>query len=63
MSEARALTFDVFGTVVDWRTSIAREGRAFGARHGIEADWERFAEDDFDVVADDFIGLAEALGA
>lgn len=45
MSEPRALTFDVFGTVVDWRTSIAREGRAFGARHGIEADWERFADD------------------
>lgn len=40
----RALTFDVFGTVVDWRTSVAREGRAFGERHGIDADWERFAE-------------------
>ena len=45
MSEPRALTFDVFGTVVDWRTSVAREGRAFGARHGIEADWDRFALD------------------
>ena len=45
MNETRALTFDVFGTVVDWRTSVAREGRAFGERHGIEADWERFAED------------------
>ena len=45
MSETRALTFDVFGTVVDWRTSIAREGRAFGERHGIETDWVRFADD------------------
>ena len=45
MSEPKALTFDVFGTVVDWRASIAREGRAFGARHGIDADWERFADD------------------
>ena len=45
MSEPKALTFDVFGTVVDWRTSIVREGRAFGARHGIDADWERFADD------------------
>ena len=45
MSEPKALTFDVFGTVVDWRTSIAREGRAFGERHGIEADWARFADD------------------
>ena len=45
MREPKALTFDVFGTVVDWRTSIAREGRAFGERHGIETDWERFADD------------------
>ena len=45
MGETRALTFDVFGTVVDWRTSVAREGRAFGERHEIEADWERFAEE------------------
>ena len=45
MNGPRALTFDVFGTVVDWRTSIAREGRAFGERHGIEADWLEFADD------------------
>ena len=45
MERPKALTFDVFGTVVDWRTSIAREGRAFGERHGIETDWERFADD------------------
>ena len=45
MTEPKALTFDVFGTVVDWRTSVAREGRAFGERHGIEADWVRFADD------------------
>jgi len=32
----KALTFDVFGTVVDWRTSIARETGAFFERHGIE---------------------------
>jgi 2-haloacid dehalogenase len=25
----KALAFDVFGTVVDWRTSIARESAAF----------------------------------
>ena len=45
MSDPKALTFDVFGTVVDWRTSIAREGRAFGERHGIETDWDRFADE------------------
>ena len=41
----RAMTFDVFGTVVDWRTSITREGEAVGRRKGIEADWAAFADD------------------
>ena len=41
----RAMTFDVFGTVVDWRTSIAREGEAVGRAKGIEADWTAFADD------------------
>ncbi len=26
----RAMTFDVFGTVVDWRTSIAKEAEVVG---------------------------------
>jgi 2-haloacid dehalogenase len=40
----RALTFDVFGTVVDWRTGIAREGARLGQAKGITADWESFAD-------------------
>jgi len=40
----RALTFDVFGTVVDWRAGVTAVGRRLGARHGIEADWERVAD-------------------
>jgi 2-haloacid dehalogenase len=40
----KALTFDVFGTVVDWRSSIEREGELLGARLGIEADWAAFAD-------------------
>jgi len=41
----RALTFDVFGTVVDWRTSIAREGAALGRARGItNVDWVAFAD-------------------
>jgi len=39
-----AVVFDVFGTVVDWRTSIIREGRDLGTRKGIDADWEAFAD-------------------
>ncbi|MEH3139463.1 MAG: haloacid dehalogenase type II [Mycobacterium kyogaense] len=41
----RALAFDVFGTVVDWRSSVARELAAFGDRHGISDDWSAFADD------------------
>jgi 2-haloacid dehalogenase len=40
----KALAFDVFGTVVDWRGSIIREATAFGKKHGIDADWARFAD-------------------
>ena len=41
----KALTFDVFGTVVDWRSSIARECAMVGEAKGISADWEAFADD------------------
>jgi len=40
----KALTFDVFGTVVDWRGSIAREGRKLGKELGLRADWTAFAD-------------------
>jgi 2-haloacid dehalogenase len=39
----RALTFDVFGTVVDWRSGIAREAQALLAPKGFERDWAGFA--------------------
>ena len=42
--QIRALVFDVFGTVVDWRGSIVRECRALGRRRRIAADWEAFAD-------------------
>jgi 2-haloacid dehalogenase len=38
------LAFDVFGTVVDWRTSIIAELEAFGERHGIQHDWPALAD-------------------
>jgi len=38
-----ALVFDVFGTVVDWRGSITREGRALGDRKNIKFNWARLA--------------------
>jgi 2-haloacid dehalogenase len=39
-----ALTFDVFGTVVDWRGSLVREGEALGRRKQMTADWGKFAD-------------------
>ena len=43
--EVKALGFDVFGTVVDWRSSITREGEAFGRAHGVTGvDWVKFAD-------------------
>jgi 2-haloacid dehalogenase len=44
LRQVKALTFDVFGTVVDWRGSIAREGRMLGKELGVRADWEAFAD-------------------
>ncbi|HVH62748.1 MAG TPA: haloacid dehalogenase type II [Candidatus Dormibacteraeota bacterium] len=44
LRDVRALTFDVFGTCVDWRSGVAAEGRRLGARHGVEADWEQVAD-------------------
>jgi 2-haloacid dehalogenase len=41
----RALAFDVFGTVVDWRSSVIRELEEFGRRNGVHADWPQFADD------------------
>jgi 2-haloacid dehalogenase len=41
----RALVFDVFGTVVDWRSSIIRQASEFGAEHSVTADWEQFTDD------------------
>lgn len=40
----KALVFDTFGTVVDWRGSIIAEGQAWGKAKGITVDWARFAD-------------------
>jgi 2-haloacid dehalogenase len=40
----KALFFDVFGTLVDWRTSIAREAQALLAPLGYGIDWLQFAD-------------------
>src|SRR6266511_4165540 len=42
--DVAALTFDVFGTVVDWRGSIIAEGAALGRAKGLDVEWPRFAD-------------------
>ncbi|MES2712311.1 MAG: haloacid dehalogenase type II [Pseudomonadota bacterium] len=44
MDNVKALVFDVFGTVVDWRTSIAREVGAFFAKRYMAVDPAAFAD-------------------
>ena len=44
VTAVRVLLFDVFGTLVDWRSTVIRECAAFGRRHGISTDWPSFAD-------------------
>ena len=44
VSKIKALVFDIFGTVVDWRGSIIREGEALGETTGLKVDWPAFAD-------------------
>ena len=44
LAGVKALGFDVFGTVVDWRSSIIREGEALGRAKGLDVDWEAFTD-------------------
>jgi 2-haloacid dehalogenase len=40
----KALAFDVFGTVADWRGSIICEGAQWGQAKGLHVDWANFAD-------------------
>jgi len=44
LSGVRALTFDIFGTAVDWRSGVIAEARRLGARDGVQADWDQLAD-------------------
>ena len=44
LADVQALIFDVFGTVVDWRSSIIREGQLLSARKGFDVNWAEFAD-------------------
>jgi 2-haloacid dehalogenase len=40
----KAVLFDVFGTVVDWRTGVAEAVRRFAGEHGLDLEAEAFAD-------------------
>jgi 2-haloacid dehalogenase len=44
LTDVKVLAFDVFGTVVDWRSSISFEGDQLGKAKGISVDWATFAD-------------------
>src|SRR5436305_13797469 len=44
LSEIKALAFDVFGTVVDYRGTIMREGQRLNQAKGLSVDWAHFAD-------------------
>src|SRR3712207_866968 len=39
LDEVRAVIFNTFGTVVDWRSSLIEQFEAFGRERSIRADW------------------------
>jgi 2-haloacid dehalogenase len=43
-TEVKALFFDVFGTLVDWRMSVAREAKRILGAQGHALDWPAFAD-------------------
>ena len=43
VANVKALVFDTFGTVVDWRSSVIAEGVAWGKAKGLR-DWAQFAD-------------------
>jgi 2-haloacid dehalogenase len=44
MHDVKAILFDTFGSVVDWRSSVVAEMATFGAARGVAADWTAFAD-------------------
>jgi len=44
LANVKALVFDTFGTVVDWRASVIAEGVAWGKAKDLNIDWAEFAD-------------------
>jgi 2-haloacid dehalogenase len=44
LANVKALVFDTFGTVVDWRSSVIAEGMIWGKAKGLKINWADFAD-------------------
>src|ERR1700684_2442369 len=44
LANVKALVFDTFGTVVDWRSSVIAEGLIWGKAKGLNINWADFAD-------------------
>jgi 2-haloacid dehalogenase len=44
LANVKALVFDTFGTVVDWRSSVISEGMAWGKSKGVDINWVDFTD-------------------
>ena len=44
MLEVKALLFDVFGTVVDWRTGVAKDVKKIAKKYNIKLNADNFAD-------------------
>jgi 2-haloacid dehalogenase len=75
MIDGRAVTFDTYGTPVDWRSRGLDELRASGAARGLRMDWTLFLDEwkacpapdlaatgKWNIVVDSVDELAAALG-
>jgi 2-haloacid dehalogenase len=43
-ANVKACVFDVFGTVVDWRSSVIAEATRWGKVMGLNFNWAEFAD-------------------
>ncbi|WMY11786.1 haloacid dehalogenase type II [Paraburkholderia phenoliruptrix] len=44
LGNVKAIVFDTFGTVVDWRSSIINDLSAWGGGRGLDADWPKLVD-------------------
>jgi 2-haloacid dehalogenase len=44
LADVKACVFDIFGTVVDWRSSVIAEATSWGKARGLNIDWAGFTD-------------------